>query len=96
MRPAEAPRVGAVPRVGALQAAYRRVVQAYVPAPYSGRIVVLRSEHAPDSRPDLGWSTVGARVEVHEVPGDHLGTITRHIAETARRLRDCLERDASR
>jgi hypothetical protein len=69
---------------------------AYVPARYSGRMVVLRSERAADSRPDLGWSTVSEHVELHEVPGDHLGTITRHIEETARRFRDCLEGEASR
>jgi hypothetical protein len=39
---------------------------------------------------------VNERVEVHEVPGDHLGAITRRIEETARRLRDCLEENPSR
>jgi hypothetical protein len=29
-------------------------------------------------------------VEVHAVPGDHLGCITRHVAETAGRLGACL------
>ena len=94
--PAETPPVGAISAAGALHAAYRRVVMAYVPARYSGRMVVLRSERAADSRPDLGWSTVSEHVELHEVPGDHLGTITHHIEETARRFRDCLEGEASR
>jgi thioesterase domain-containing protein len=79
-----------------LNEAYRRVIKAYVPAPYPGRLIVLRSQHTQDSRPDLGWGLVNERVEVHEVPGDHLGAITRRIEETARRLRDCLEENPSR
>jgi hypothetical protein len=54
------------------------------------RLVVLRSEHLEDRRPDLGWSRVSRRVEVHSVPGDHLGCITRHVEATAARLRACL------
>ncbi len=81
----------AVPLVPDLTARYRRAVQVYVPAPYPGRLVVLRSHHLDDPRPDLGWSQVSPRVEVHAVPGDHLGCITRHVAETAGRLGACLE-----
>ena len=74
-----------------LSARYRRAAQAYLPAPYPGRLVVLRSEHAEDRRPDLGWSQVSPRVEVHVVPGDHLGCITRHVGTTAARLGACIE-----
>ena len=74
-----------------LTARYRRAVHAYVPAPYPGRLVVLRSERLEDPRPDLGWSQASPRVEVHAVPGDHLGCITRHVDATAGRLRACLE-----
>jgi hypothetical protein len=79
-----------VPLVPDLTARYRSAVQAYLPAPYPGRLVVLRSEHLEDRRPDLGWSRVSRRVEVHSVPGDHLGCITRHVEATAARLRACL------
>ena len=75
----------------ALTARYRRAVQAYLPAPYPGRLVVLRSEYPEDRRPDLGWSQVSPRVEVHAVPGDHLGCITRHVGTTAARLGACIE-----
>jgi hypothetical protein len=53
--------------------------------------VVLRSQYLDDPRPDLGWSQLCPCVEVHAVPGDHLGCITRHVAETAGRLGACLE-----
>jgi amino acid adenylation domain-containing protein len=81
----------AVPLVPDLTARYRRAVQGYMPAPYPGRLVVLRSQYLDDPRPDLGWSQLCPCVEVHAVPGDHLGCITRHVAETAGRLGACLE-----
>ena len=81
----------AAPLVPDLTARYRRAVQAYMPAPYPGPLVVLRSQYLDDPRPDLGWSQLSPRVEVHAVPGDHLGCITRHMAETAGRLGACLE-----
>ena len=81
----------AVPLVPDLTARYRRAVHAYMPAPYPGHLIVLRSQDLDDPRPDLGWSQVSARVEVRAVPGDHLGCITRHVAETAGRLGACLE-----
>ena len=72
-------------------ARYRAAVASYEPAPYSGRIVVLRSENTRDSRPDLGWSLLGAGVETYTIPGDHHSSITRHVTETAARIRTCIE-----
>ena len=72
-------------------ARYRAAVASYVPAPYSGRIVVLRSENTRDVRPDLGWSVLGVGVETYTIPGDHHSSITRHVAETAARIRACIE-----
>jgi amino acid adenylation domain-containing protein len=88
---AAAPAERAAPLVPDLTARYRRAVRAYLPAPYPGRLVVLRSEHLEDGRPDLGWSQVSRHVEVHALPGDHLGCITRHVDATAGRLGACLE-----
>jgi amino acid adenylation domain-containing protein len=80
----------AAPLVPDLTARVRHAVQAYLPAPYPGRLVVLRSERLEDGRPDLGWSQVSPRVEVHAVPGDHLGCITSHVGTTAARLGACI------
>jgi amino acid adenylation domain-containing protein len=73
-----------------LTAHYRRAFLAYLPARYPGRLVVLRSQSPGDPRPDLGWSSVSPQVQVHEVPGDHLGCITRHVDGTAARIAACL------
>jgi len=72
-------------------ARYRAAVGSYAPAPYPGSIVVLRSENTRDSRADLGWSAFGERVETHTIPGNHHSSITRHVAETAARIRACIE-----
>jgi thioesterase domain-containing protein len=70
---------------------YRRVIAAYDPAPYAGRLAVLRSETMKDLRPSLGWSAISKEVELHSIPGDHFTSITRNIATTAARLRACLD-----
>ncbi len=70
---------------------YRRVIAAYDPAPYPGRLAVLRSETMKDVRPEMGWSAIGRQVELHAIPGDHFTSITRDIATTAAQLRACLD-----
>jgi amino acid adenylation domain-containing protein len=74
-----------------LFARYRRVIAAYDPAPYPGRIAVLRSETMRDLRPSLGWSGISGQVELHPIAGDHFTSITSNIATTAARLRACLD-----
>jgi hypothetical protein len=74
-----------------LFARYRRAIAAYDPAPYPGRLAVLRSETMKDLRPSLGWSAIGKEVELHTIPGDHFTSITSNIATTAARLRACLD-----
>jgi hypothetical protein len=51
-----------------LFARYRRAIAAYDPAPYPGRLAVLRSETMKDLRPSLGWSAIGKEVELHRDP----------------------------
>ena len=70
---------------------YRRAIAAYDPAPYPGRLAVLRSEAVKDLRPSLGWSGIGKEVELHAIPGDHFTSITSNIATTAARMRACLD-----
>jgi amino acid adenylation domain-containing protein len=78
-----------------LAAHYKRAVNRYIPGPYHGRIVVLRSADSADPRPDFGWSSICSRVTTYTVPGGHLSAITHHVRTTAERLRACLE-EASR
>jgi hypothetical protein len=102
---ARADRPAAVPRATgdgpsriapALTAHYRRAFLAYVPAPYPGRLAVLRSQSPGDPRPDLGWGSVNRHVQVHAIPGDHLGCVTRDVGGTARRIAACLAEAGSR
>src|SRR6185295_2772925 len=80
-----------IPADDTLFARYRRAIAAYDPAPYPGRLAVLRSETMKDLRPSLGWSAIGKEVELHTIPGDHFTSITSNIATTAARLRACLD-----
>ncbi|HEX8009625.1 MAG TPA: amino acid adenylation domain-containing protein [Casimicrobiaceae bacterium] len=72
-------------------ARYRRAMAHYAPARVPVRIAVLRSAELEDFRPNLGWSSVGEEVETHAIPGDHLSSITRHVAETAARIAACVD-----
>lgn len=98
-RPAAVPRVdgdGSSRIAPGLTAHYRRAFLAYVPAPYPGRLAVLRSQSPGDPRPDLGWASVNRHVQVHAIPGDHLGCVTRDVGGTARRIAACLAEAGSR
>jgi amino acid adenylation domain-containing protein len=70
---------------------YRQAMARYSPARVPVRIAVLRSEAFRDLRPNLGWSSIGECVETHAIPGDHHSSITRHVAETATRMRACID-----
>jgi amino acid adenylation domain-containing protein len=70
---------------------YRRAMAQYSPTRVPVRIAVLHSASFRDFRPNLGWSSVGQDVETHLIPGDHLTSITRHVAETAARMRACID-----
>ena len=69
---------------------YRRAIAAYAPSGYSGRIAVLCSELTHGTGKDLGWSSVSEHVETHSIPGTHHTSITRHVAATGARIRECL------
>lgn len=72
-----------------LQALYHRAISAYVPRPYAGRLVILRSNAMDEKSPkDLaaGWGAVCDGVVVEKIPGDHMTCITEHIATLAERL----------
>ncbi len=73
--------------------AYRRAMEGYVPGPYGGRVVFLRTNSMQSRSPDdptIGWSGVTSGVEVCPIPGDHLSCLTEHIDSLAQHLAGCL------
>jgi amino acid adenylation domain-containing protein len=69
--------------------------QSYDPKPYSGKVLLLRSQQQPTGLlldESLGWSSyVGGKIEVVCIPGDHF-TIFRHpgVRRMARQIRESL------
>jgi thioesterase domain-containing protein len=75
--------------------AYGRVLSAYTPGPYRGRVVLLWPEGEPARHPGdstQGWSDVAAALEVRSIPGGHLSCVTTHVRALATQMRDALER----
>lgn len=66
--------------------AYHRVMGGYIPGPYPGRVVLLRTDslqsQAPDD-PTVGWRVVASQLEVCPIPGGHISTITDHFESLA-------------
>jgi len=65
----------------------------YRPKPYAGRVVLLASEwlkrhYLADGA--AGWGRLAPRLEVFEVPGNHLSCLTTHIAVLAECIGKCL------
>jgi acyl-CoA synthetase (AMP-forming)/AMP-acid ligase II/thioesterase domain-containing protein/acyl carrier protein len=77
--------------------ANREAVEAYVPKPYPGRVVLLLSSEAPDRScydGRLGWSEMASGgLEVLVVPGNHDTLFSEpHVKVLAEKLRTCLQR----
>ncbi|HTS21513.1 MAG TPA: amino acid adenylation domain-containing protein [Casimicrobiaceae bacterium] len=70
---------------------YRRAIAVYAPEKLESRLAVFRSQSTKDLRPNLGWSSIGERVETQIIPGDHHSSITRHVVETAARIRASID-----
>lgn len=75
---------------------YRPSMRRYAPAPYDGRVVVLRAEEHPGGPPDLGWRRILPDLEVGTLPGGHLSCITRHVDAFAARLEEILRQGDER
>ena len=65
------------------------------PAPYSGRVELLRAT-AQYSRleyePYAGWGRLAANLRIHDVPGDHVTLLSAPwVATLGERLRTCLD-----
>jgi amino acid adenylation domain-containing protein len=95
--PAAAPQKAEVPSeladapAGLTMDKYLRAIALYKPAPYAGRVAVLRAETFRDMRPTLGWSTVSTQVDAHQLAGDHQTAMTRHSAETGACIAACID-----
>ena len=75
--------------------------RAYVAQVYPGRVTLFRAlEHSTDDSvgtyldPELGWGELAAGgVEVHEVPGDHLGMLKEpYVRGLGEKLRACIDK----
>lgn len=69
---------------------YHSSFQRYAPAPYDGRVVLIRSENRPAYRLDLGWARILPHLEISRIPGTHLTAVTRHVDALAARLEQAL------
>jgi thioesterase domain-containing protein len=84
---------------------YFKLQDNYIPWYYPGRIVllwpgetnlnlpeepVLIWDNLPD--PTLGWRKVVGEVEVYKVPGNHPGSITKHVQILAEQMKACLDK----
>jgi thioesterase domain-containing protein len=67
----------------------------YVPQRYSGRVTLFTTKEVLRwcySTPDRGWNSLAERVEIHEIPGTHLGLLDEpNVQVLASKLRRCLE-----
>jgi thioesterase domain-containing protein len=78
--------------------AFHRAVDGYVPGPYRGRIVLLRTDSMlsrTPGDPSIGWRHVNPDVEVHAIPGAHMTCLTEHVESLARCLAGCLRDGAA-
>jgi amino acid adenylation domain-containing protein len=75
---------------------YLKAMDQYVGGPYGGRLVLVRSRERVDPLLDGGWSHFAARLEIHDLPGDHMALVTRHVGELAQVIRGAMQNDFGR
>jgi thioesterase domain-containing protein len=65
---------------------YRGILMNYRPKPFSGQVVMLRTQDAQVSYPTdptAGWGKPAAIVDVCNLPGDHITCQTEHVGDVA-------------
>ena len=66
----------------------------YQPRPYDGRVLLFRRAHRPVGQyrdPEYGWGGLASRLEIHEVPGNHIDMFLEpNVGTMADKLRACL------
>jgi thioesterase domain-containing protein len=82
-----------------LEQAHQNAARAYLPRPYPGELLLLRSAETVEmglADPTLGWGDLAlGGVEIQDVPGRHRDLVQRPwVRAVAERLRDGLERSA--
>jgi thioesterase domain-containing protein len=69
------------------------MISAYKPARYEGRVAMFLTDEQKELAPFLPrkWRAVTPGLELHRVPGRHLGAITTDVHLLAEKLRACLD-----
>jgi aspartate racemase len=90
---------------GRVNPALKRVTQQnfanadrYVLRPYAGTVALFRAAEKfwRGSDPYMRWAALAARLEIHEVPGDHRGILYEpRVAHLAEHLRTCIDQISS-
>jgi thioesterase domain-containing protein/acyl carrier protein len=81
-------RVAQATRREFLVRAYGRIVNAYRPTPYEGKLTVLQpAESGP--LPEV-WQQMARDVEIRTIAGGHLTSITQYVAQVAAELNTCV------
>ncbi len=74
-----------------LMEAYRKILRAYVPEPYPGRIVLLRSSRMRAFPEDLGWSVFATEgVETVDLEGPHRLLDEPYVTGVANAIKSCI------
>jgi amino acid adenylation domain-containing protein len=74
-----------------MQLRYSQAIDRYAGGRYGGRLAVVAGATPRDTSRDLGWSRFAASVEVHDLPGDHVTLVTRHVGELAETIRGAID-----
>jgi thioesterase domain-containing protein len=75
-------------------AAYAKLLWAYRPGPFDGRVVLLWPRDDEQRHPGdktQGWGKVAPRLTVQSVPGEHLSCVTTHVSAVVSALRQALD-----
>jgi aspartate racemase len=77
--------------------ANNKLARAYTLQVYPGQVTLFRANDQAaryDQSSDLGWSAMAlGGVDIHEVPGDHLGIFEEpHVQVLAEKLRTCIDK----
>ncbi len=68
--------------------AYGRIINAFRPMPYDGKLTVLQPAESP-ALADF-WHQMAREVEIRTIPGGHLTSITQYAAQFAQELIGCV------
>jgi hypothetical protein len=75
-----------------LRETYLRIDRHYIPGKYANTVTLLWPQDDPGRAEEAArwWAKVAAQVELHVVPGTHLGSLTEDVKGLAEYLKRCL------